>query len=776
MRTVPLALAVTLLAAAPLAALAQQTQPTQTRPQAPSQAMLLAGESLLHSATNMIHSPPQTPGRAGRLLTNTRYAHRLLPADPEANLLLAGLYETQDRTREAAETLATYLAHEREDYATATRWLALRTRLLNTADARLAFYKSVRDDEDWPEPIRSEAAILMAAIFQGQGDRQGEIAAIERALELDPLNPTALQARLGLTEDASLSQRVQTLQALLATNPRAVSVAADLARLLAEAGLYEQSLQVYDFAWQVARAHGQEPADAQNFLTQYLDAMLDAGQYTQAVERFAPMLRPMYNNVDFLALLAEAYRRTDQQTKARPLIERIEKLLQPDEDTQPGVTHLVRLAWFHLITDPAPQKALEYAQQASARDADNPLVQRVLGAAQLAAGAAAQGARTLADLEQLDAYSSALLAGYFNERSDPARARQVVERAIDGPRSGPGFRRLRQLAASMNITLEPRIEELEELAFIDMGTHPERYISLRLQLPRTVAPGEPIEARAVLTNTSQRTVAIGDWGLLEPTLAMVVEVGQDGKAATFDSLPVLRWAAPRYLKPGRSISARVRLDVGLLREYLHPRALSQLQLVVRPVLAPRVGRGEVSSALPQLTLEPSTIERVDVVRAYMPQAQLDAENYRKALGYIVRDIKRGDLPTRMNAAGKVASLLATVREVEVGKGSVPDALSKAVDKPVLLSMLNAVLKDRSPVVRAQMLKDLQNARVDGSIMGLLADTLRDESPLVRFRAAELIGSSDHRGGTDVLMSLRDDPNELVAMMSAIFLPPPRQRP
>jgi HEAT repeat protein len=107
---------------------------------------------------------------------------------------------------------------------------------------------------------------------------------------------------------------------------------------------------------------------------------------------------------------------------------------------------------------------------------------------------------------------------------------------------------------------------------------------------------------------------------------------------------------------------------------------------------------------------------------------------------------------------------------------VPDALSKAVDKPVLLSMLNAVLKDRSPVVRAQMLKDLQNARVDGSIMGLLADTLRDESPLVRFRAAELIGSSDHRGGTDVLMSLRDDPNELVAMMSAIFLPPPRQRP
>jgi HEAT repeat protein len=148
--------------------------------------------------------------------------------------------------------------------------------------------------------------------------------------------------------------------------------------------------------------------------------------------------------------------------------------------------------------------------------------------------------------------------------------------------------------------------------------------------------------------------------------------------------------------------------------------------------------------------------------------------YQLALGRIVRRIRRGDLPARMLAARQVASLLAMVARAERREAKLPPALAKTVKKPVLLAMLRALLEDKSPVVRAETLTALGHMTIDRSILMLLGGLFDDPDPLVRMRAAELLGASKTPGRQTVLTHLSKDSDELVRRMASAFLP--RQRP
>lgn len=72
-------------------------------PAAPSAADEIAVEGLIRSARQLTIAPPDTPGRAGRLVAITRFAERLHPAQAETQWLLANIYESQGKVAQAAE-------------------------------------------------------------------------------------------------------------------------------------------------------------------------------------------------------------------------------------------------------------------------------------------------------------------------------------------------------------------------------------------------------------------------------------------------------------------------------------------------------------------------------------------------------------------------------------------------------------------------------------------------------------------------------------------------
>ena len=112
--------------------------------------------------------------------------------------------------------------------------------------------------------------------------------------------------------------------------------------------------------------------------------------------------------------------------------------------------------------------------------------------------------------------------------------------------------------------------------------------------------------------------------------------------------------------------------------------------------------------------------------------------------------------------------MAFVGRLERARDRLPEQLEGQVTKPVLLSMLREVLRDSSPAVRAEALTSLQHAHLDDSILMLLGPAISDPHPLVRFRIAELLASSQKGGGKRVMDHLANDPDELVQKLVSSF--------
>ena len=142
-----------------------------------------------------------------------------------------------------------------------------------------------------------------------------------------------------------------------------------------------------------------------------------------------------------------------------------------------------------------------------------------------------------------------------------------------------------------------------------------------------------------------------------------------------------------------------------------------------------------------------------------------AESYRKMLGAIAGDMKAPDPVKRMLAARRVASLLALIGAVKTGKADLPRALSGEVSRPALVQMVAVALRDRSDLVRAEMLASLQRTRLDGPVIRQLAAVIHDTSALVRFRLVELLGTSGLTGQKPILDQFAKDRYDFVAEMA-----------
>ena len=572
------------------------TQPSQTPATAPGprEPDLLAADSLRDSASALLYSSSQAPARARRLVALAFFAQQLAPGDARIEHLLADVYEIQGKYSQAAMALETCIRASPDDYAFYLQRLRLRLLGIGTAPERAAFLQSLAAQGDLPEPMRAQASAELSRVLLGQGQRQKALEALYAALALDGSNPLALNDRLELLKEVKPADNAATLLGLLRGNPLAVEISWKLALLLDSMGLYDPALLFFDYAWEVNNRRGTGDEVSLAFVTQYFNAMLDAGQYRRAIETFGPIVaqatapgglggptttgptgsaklrwKEIGESVDMQSLLIEAYRALGDEKNAHERVRVMELNYDVQRLTGPFSPALAsELAWFYLVNRRNIDEALKYAHQGASGDDSDPVAQRILGVAELASQKPELVEKALERLKRTcakDAYAAAFLAEHDfaqAQRAPPGEAEKlkqdaakVIEAAAALGRSGPAFRRLAAVASTNGVRLgafEGASKVLKVLQDFQIpvanpssapseaaGT-PAGFASLPQYLQMALRPEDFI---AVEMTPLRRRVAPGEAIELEATLAnrgtVDVPIGNWGLVSPVMSLQVL---------------------------------------------------------------------------------------------------------------------------------------------------------------------------------------------------------------------------------------------
>ncbi len=749
----------------------------------------LAAGSLLHSAMNLYHTEGAVR-QGGRLAAISRYLERLAPRDLRSQRLLADVDHAQGRLAAAAKAAKKLLDAAPDDYAAGIRWLRFRIVTLNLADERIRVLKEILSEPKYPKPLRAEVATECARIYLAQGDqnRAGEL--IAQGLELDPLNRSALFSRLELAEKPTIEQEVQTMLSLLRGNPRAWEVARELAGRLGDVGLGELALKYYRHAWALwegNRPIGEAPAP---FAVEYLSALLDAGKADEAVRIFAPSIQRPNHDPEFLSLVIEAYRRTGEQKRFVPLLREVENQYlaqlrgrriieklgksadEKNAEKKISAEVAMNLGWFYLLVDHRPLRAKQQARKGRDYGADGEAIELLSGAAELTGGQSA-GLKRLQPLVKKHSLAAAFLAEYYYSQGDKEAGKKTLLAGFGGKRSGLAYRMLTDLARKHNVAIPPapdaeavrKLVDALDQRVLQMGLEPEKFMSVVLKpLQATVELCAPVWVEATVTNIGEIPLSIGQWGLFVPRVGLEVGI-VGGIDRTFSSVPVIIWAAPRYLAPSRSVTARTRLDVGPLAKFLANHPLESVELEVRAILSPREVGKKILSGLPSIKPPTTKIRRLGILKS---KVDMTPDGYAAALGSLEKLLTDGDEADRMLAARRIAALLSWVRDTEQRRAEVPRLIKPVVKKAALLELMGQTLRDKSPVVRAEMVTALGYADMGEAILNQLGAIIEDPSPLVRFRMVELIGASRTKGSKKLIDLYTRDSDKLVAMMGRAF--------
>lgn len=186
-------------------------------------------------------------------------ANRLSPEDPRYPLLEA---EARLQAKDADGAIDAYRAYMGipgygEDRVVQSAYIELQTGKMETSDAKLAYLKPMIAADNLAPEVRSRAALVMIRILFERAENAQAMTLLDQALQLDPMNLTALRMHYDMVAaDGSAVDRVNTLLAMLRSNPAQFSVMASLAQQMADEGMSDESLKFYAQGLDVAQAMG----------------------------------------------------------------------------------------------------------------------------------------------------------------------------------------------------------------------------------------------------------------------------------------------------------------------------------------------------------------------------------------------------------------------------------------------------------------------------------------------------------------------------------------
>ena len=749
----------------------------------PNQDSRLAAESFLNSAIEMTCCPSSTPARAGRLVVLSCFADRLAPGDWRVGRLLADIYLAQADPNAEIKALESYLAGQPDDYQVHMRWMNARLAGMQNVADRDAFLRSVAERKDLDESVRAQTLATLTDLLLGQGRTADAAETARQAVTLDPYGPAGLAA-LAQTRGPNDPNAAFGLDLLaIRARPRAFDAAWRVGLRLGELGLHENAMEFLSHVWAAGAADKQPVTAPARMTAQYASALLDANQPDKAVEVLRPAVDRYPDNSDLVSLLIEAYRKAGKETQAGLLVQNMAKAYKEREGAGTIPPALAaELGWFYATTQTHPSLAIVYAGRAIAADPNNPVYQRIMGDAELVGNQVKQGMARLEKLLGKDLYASVLLAERYQAAGDKENLRKAVLAAVPLGASGPAWRKLREIAAKNQIELPAPKGRDEALALLKdlppdclrMLSLPNECISIQLapvvDADGRLLCGEPIEIDATLKNISATDVPLGETGVINPRMALGAQL-EDSRGQVLvnaSRLPMAVWAAPRVLKPGQTVTCRVRLDVGDIAAAVATHPLEDLRLTVNGIVDPAA---DGATRLPNFKLQPLKVVRSGLlgkVADDTPDGWRLA--YQQALGRIVFDYRRGKLPARMRAARQIGSMLALAVDVERNRQAPPGMLQGQLERMTILSMFRAILADKSPAVRAEAAMAIGAVQPDDTVIGLLSPLIEDPAAIVRCRLVEMLAATASKGNATIVDLMSNDPDGLVRQMSNAFKP------
>lgn len=368
-------------------------------------------------------------------------------------------------------------------------------------------------------------------------------------------------------------------------------------------------------------------------------------------------------------------------------------------------------------------------------------------------------------VDPADADKAREIAGLLSGIGLPAEARPWLEHAgrID-QLTGTGPAPATRPAASSRPETAPAADlaEIQAMlaafptAVLDYPLHPEKYLSLTLEMPSPqMPPGEPWACTVRLKNVGPFSITLGDRHMLTPELLGSISTRGDQERS---SGPVLRLPLNRRLRlaPGETVDANWALDVGAIRA----------SMIATPQMAQQVELTSILSPI-RLELEDGREAWLPGIGGLKPEPLRFRRTALNATSERVRELARRSqaqaISDRVVATELLAMLLAEHQHLQAGRlrYSVQRIDADAVQRAVLARGADADWQ-----VRARLAECLRWFILDTAATQAATKLLADQHWLVRGLTLRLLADQHREKSRPVLdAAARSDPDAWVRAMA-----------
>jgi tetratricopeptide (TPR) repeat protein len=551
-------------------------------------------------------------------------AHRLNPTEPR---YLRLLYQARLQAKDADGAVAALNAYlqllPRDEFAQ-VKLINLYVSRMQTADAILSYLHGVVTKIQLPAPVRAHAAVLCAQTLLEHAQKAEALKMLDTALQIDPLNNSALKSKFRLTQDDGPSRRIGLLLAILRSNPLDPDAATQMANDLAALGLPEESAIWYSQAASLYGIVGESrssdlgkgaatelylcnhAADAAVVLDTYLKSVpTDADGWTirLAIARDLGSDPAAFDGLCRQAITGV----TDRLQEVRSALHAPNATTQPSApgdaapptpDLSGDMALLVKannqkitdeyisaagdLAWLRLyyLRDAGPQTQQILDALAKMLPADDVELTRLQGWSYFIQSKWPEARQKLSAVADRDPFAAmgmvALDEQAGDKKSADALARTVMATHPSGSPAAVLYSEFRARGAKVMPSSQADVVRAELKAFpgdwLGIITQPQGYYTV------TAAPvasesglGEPILGRVTFLNTGNYDISMGEEGVLHPDLIFNAGtrglIEQQMPGAIFDQM----WQR-LVLPKGQSCTQVFRLDRGPVEDLLdkHP--------------------------------------------------------------------------------------------------------------------------------------------------------------------------------------------------------------
>lgn len=708
----------------------------------------------------------QKPADVEQIRTLLQAATRLEPDLGEAYVWLHELAVLRGDERAAAAAVRQLVQADPTSATAFSLWLQAYVNSVETVEERLKLLDRQLETAPANRTLRALIHVEIAQQALARLDYEMAEEHLIRARALDEALPIAARLQFELLRPAEpVAERLKVALRYLALNPSDLSAAWQIGNLLdgqgfrGEAGMFYQHVQRL---WRRLRGDEALPAAYLHDLAHHALAVRageEAIRYTTEAIAADPALAG--EGGMFLYWLIHSRGHAAEAKVVRGQLE--QRFAEVREPGDWPVNEVAQAAWYHLTIDPQPQRALMLAQNAAARVADDPFVQRVLGWALAANLNEAEAEQLLAPLAREDVYAAAALAHIYSRRGEEAAARRVIEDLPYVPEIGPAAQKLAEIGLEAPAT-QPAGQRYPEISAVlsrfdrttlQFHSAPQQFLQVGLRVPqRTVEVGAPWWVELSITNRAQFPISLGPEWMLNPVFLLSLELDGDRQRA-YPHLLTISIDGPLVIRPGETVSVRRTIDLGPVRR-VDRRTPQQLQRVtVRALLDPvRTAGGAWQQGPAGIQLDPVYFNR------------LPAAGGRETVNVLYAALQGKAQTSPRRAAEVLAELLSEQQRAALGRLSY-----RPTPIPVeqLTRGLIAALRSESWEVRVRALDGLLLAGLDRALLAAAEENLNHPHWLVRLMAVRFFGQRQIEPGAATLQQFAEsDENELVRAMAASF--------